>query len=112
MNTETRGFEKGGAFGFRNSDASMHNTMLITQNPNQIKTGGFGMADTMYDPNSPLTKGNVPSRKKSFKNIMKDVPIKGGKRNTSLGYQTKTTRNSSLKRTLDDALRTHGTSNN
>ena len=43
---------------------------------------------------------------------MKDVPIKGGKRNTSLGYQTKTTRNSSLKRTLDDALRTHGTSNN
>jgi hypothetical protein len=114
LNSETRGFEKELAgrqsFGFKHSDASMHNTMLITQKHGQIKAGGPGMEDSMYDNRFQYENASPsPTGAKPFKDIMKDVPIKVGKRNLSLAYQTKTTRNTSLKSPLDHVLKTIGT---
>ena len=61
------------AFGFKGSDATVHNTMLITQRG--LKDDG-----TPYEAPSP---GLI---KKSYKNIMKEAPMKSRTLASGLGY--------------------------
>lgn len=85
------GFEKDSrqAFGFKGSDATAHNTMLITQRGQ--KEGG-----------TPFEAPSPGLNKKSYMNIMKEAPMKAG----GLGYQTKTQRSFGLKSPMDHIMQT------